>query len=182
MLKILKPLATVAAAALSLNAYAAVNMFLKLDGIAGESQDSTHKGEIDVLAWSWGMSQSGTTHISSGSGAGKASFQDISVTKWVDKSSVPLMQNIATGKLIAEATLVVRKAGRLPVEYIKIIMKNVLVTSSSTGGAGGEDRLTENISLNFAEFCTEYVETSPLDGTAVKTHSFCYDIAAQQVK
>jgi type VI secretion system secreted protein Hcp len=41
----------------------AVDFFLKLDGIPGESKDKAHKGEIDVLAWSWGMSQSGTMHM-----------------------------------------------------------------------------------------------------------------------
>jgi len=182
MNKKLISIAAAAATALSLNTYAANDMFLKLEGIQGESQDSVHKGEIDVLAWSWGMSNSGTLHVSTGGGAGKANFQDISLTKYVDKSSVPLMERVATGKQIATATLVVRKAGaKLPVEYIKIELTDILVTSVSTGGSGGEDRLTENITLNFREFCTQYTETT-FDGSAGATSKFCFDIAANAVK
>lgn len=135
----------------------AVDMFLKLTDIEGEAKDDEHTNEIDVLAWSWGLSQSGTFHMGGGGGSGKANFQDISITKYVDKASMTLMGYIATGKHIAEATLVVRKAGGdKPLEYIKIEMKQVMVTSVSTGGSGGEDQLTENITLNFAQVATFY--------------------------
>ena len=176
MLKSLKPLATVAAAALSLNAHAAVDMFLKLDGIAGESQDKAHNGEVDVLAWSWGMSQSGTTHVGGGGGDGIASFADISVTKWVDKSSVPVMKLIATGGHISEATLTIRKSGITPFVFEELIMYNVLATSASTGGSGGEDRLIENITLNFEAFCITYTEQRP-DGSAGTKPKLCFNIA-----
>ncbi|HYN78560.1 MAG TPA: type VI secretion system tube protein Hcp, partial [Lamprocystis sp. (in: g-proteobacteria)] len=69
----------------------AVDMFLKLEGVTGESQDKTHTGEIDVLAWSWGLSQSGTFHTGGGGGAGKVNVQDLSFTKYIDKSSPNLM-------------------------------------------------------------------------------------------
>ena len=120
MKKKLLLLAAAAATALSINTHAAVDMFLKIDGINGESEDATYKGEVDILAWSWGMSQSGTTHIGGGGGAGKANFQDLSVTKWVDKASPLLMQKLANGQHIKEATLVVRKAGGTPLEYITL--------------------------------------------------------------
>ena len=90
----------------------AVDMFLKLDGIKGEASDDKHKGEIDVLAWSWGASQSGTMHVGQGGGGGKANFQDLSVTKWVDKSSHALLKAVATGQHVKEAMLTVRKAGK----------------------------------------------------------------------
>ncbi|WAK00359.1 Hcp family type VI secretion system effector [Methylobacter sp. YRD-M1] len=130
----------------------AVDMFIKIGDLKGESRDKTHKDEIDVLAWSWGMSQSGTTHTGGGGGAGKVSVQDISFTKWVDKASAPLMMACCTGKHFDDATLVVRKAGDTPLEYIVIKLTEVIVTSVSTGGSGGEDRLTENVTLNFAKF------------------------------
>jgi len=135
----------------------AVDMFIKIDDIKGESKDKTHKDEIDVLAWSWGMSQSGTTHMGSGGGAGKVAVQDISLTKYVDKSSPNLMQNCCSGKHFDEAVLVVRKAGGSPLEYIKITMTHGLVSAVSTGGSGGEDRLTENVTLNFQSFKYEYM-------------------------
>jgi len=133
-----------------------VDMFLKLGDIEGESRDSSHAKEIDVLAWSWGMSQSGTTQMGGGGGAGKVSVSDISITKYVDASSHLLISSACKGTHHPEATLTVRKAGDKPLEYIIIKMKEVMVTSVSTGGSGGEDRLTENISLNFAEFEFNY--------------------------
>ena len=135
----------------------AVDMFLKVsNSIAGESQDGAHKDEIDVLAWSWGASQSGTMHAGGGGGAGKANFQDISITKYLDKASPLLLQACAKGTHLDQCDLVVRKAGDKPLEYLKITMKECLISSYSTGGSGGEDRLTENVSINFAEFKVEY--------------------------
>jgi type VI secretion system secreted protein Hcp len=142
----------------------AVDMFMKIAGIAGESKDKDHKGEIDVLAWSWGASQSGTTHEGSGGGAGKANFQDISFTKYIDKGSPVLFTKLAKGSHLTDATLVVRKAGGTPIEYLKITMTEVLVSAISTGGSGGEDRLTENVTLNFAKFDLEYIQQKD-DGT-----------------
>ena len=157
----------------------AVDMFLEVNGIKGEAKDHKHKDQIDVLAWSWGMSQSGTTHMGGGGGAGKVNVQDISVTKYVDKGSAALMLHCATGKHIPDATLFVRKAGDKPLEYIKIKMEDILITSVSTGGSGGEDRLTENVSLNFAKFKVEYQEQKP-DGSGVPGGEFAYNIKENQ--
>jgi type VI secretion system secreted protein Hcp len=140
----------------------AVDQFIKIGDIKGESIDSKHKDEIDVLAWSWGMSQSGTMHSATGGGAGKVDVQDITLTKYVDKSTPTLMKMCATGGHIKDATLTIRKAGGNPLEYIIITLKDVLVTNISTGGSGGEERLTETVTLNFAEF--KYVYT-PQDKT-----------------
>jgi type VI secretion system secreted protein Hcp len=143
----------------------AVDMFLKLDDVKGESQDDKHKDEIDVLAWSWGMHQSGTTHLGGGGGSGKVSVQDISITKYVDKASPNLMMACCNGKHYKEALLTVRKAGESPLEYIKLTMKEVIVSNVSTGGSGGEDRLTENVTLNFGEYKIDYQAQGP-DGKA----------------
>lgn len=155
----------------------AVDMFLALEGeIKGESVDSKHKDEIDVLAWSWGLSQSGTFHHGSGGGAGKANFQDLSVTKYVDLSSPNLMLYCANGDHFDSATLTVRKAGKQPLEYMVITMKQVLVTSVSTGGSGGEDRLTENVTLNFAEVYYDYKKQKK-DGSGEAPISFKWKIS-----
>jgi type VI secretion system secreted protein Hcp len=156
----------------------AVDMFLKLDGIEGESQDKVHAKTIDVLSWSWGLSQSGTFHAGGGGGSGKANFQDISITKYVDKSSMTLMSKIATGQHITKAKLIVRKAGgTAPIEYLVIEMEQVMVTSVSTGGSGGEDKLTENIGLNFAVVKTSYLPQNA-SGGAEAAVEFKWDIAS----
>jgi type VI secretion system secreted protein Hcp len=155
----------------------AVDMFLDIEGeITGEAQDAKHKDEIDVLAWSWGMSQSGSFHVGGGGGAGKANFQDISITKWVDKASPVLMLYTANGDHFPKAVLTVRKAGKTPLEYIKMTMTKVMVTSVSTGGSGGEDKLTENITLNFSDVKYEYSKQKD-DGSGEAPVTMAWDIA-----
>lgn len=154
----------------------AVDMFLKLDGIEGEAKDADHAKEIDVLAWSWGASQSGSTHMGGGGGSGKANIQDLSFTKYIDSATHNLMQRTFDGKHIAEGTLVVRKAGGTPLEYFTIKMTKIIVSSVSTGGSGGEDRLTENVTLNFAKVEIIY-KPQKEDGSADADKEAGWDIA-----
>jgi type VI secretion system secreted protein Hcp len=154
----------------------AVDMFMKIGDLKGESVDDKHKDEIDVLAWSWGMSQSGTTHMGTGAGAGKVNVQDLSFTKYVDKSSPNLMQYCCNGKHFAEALLTVRKAGENPLEYLKIKLTDLMITAVTTGGSGGEDRLTENVTLNFAQFKVEYTPQKK-DGTGDAAVTIGWDIS-----
>ena len=158
----------------------AMDMFIKIDSLAGESKDSTHKGEIDVLAWSWGASNSGSAHVGGGAGAGKVNVQDLSFTKYIDKSTPDLLLTTCNGKHWDQAVLVVRKAGETPLEYLKITMSEVLVTSISQGGSGGEDRLTENVTLNFAKVKVDYVEQTA-KGAKGATPSMGWDIS-QNIK
>jgi type VI secretion system secreted protein Hcp len=155
----------------------AVDMFFKMDPLKGESVDSKHKGEIDVLAWSWGMSQSGSAHMGGGAGSGKVSIQDLSLTKWVDNTSPDLMLACCKGTHYAKAELVVRKAGgAAPLEYIKIYLEEIIISSISTGGSGGEDRLTENISLNFATAKWEYTPQDAKGGAGKKNGPLGWNI------
>jgi type VI secretion system secreted protein Hcp len=144
-------------------------MFINLGAnIKGETQDSAQKGagDVDVLAWSWGASNSGSFHAGGGGGAGKANFQDISFTKYLDKASPAILIALAKGTHIPTAKLLVRKAGEGQQKYLEITMTKVLVTSVSTGGSGGEDRLTENVTLNFAEVKFEYFLQNEKGATA----------------
>lgn len=160
----------------------AVDMFLNIEGeIEGESQDKEHAKEIDVLAWSWGLSQSGSFHHGGGGGSGKANFQDLSVTKWVDKASPSLALYCASGDHYSKAVLTVRKAGKKPLEYLIITMTDVLVTSISTGGSGGEDKLTENITLNFRDVEVKYTEQKK-DGSGGTPQEFKWNIAENAPK
>ena len=154
----------------------AVDMFLKLNGVKGESKDKVHTKEIDVLAWSWGMSNSGTAHVGGGAGAGKVNVQDLSFTKYVDSSSPNLMLNCCNGKHFSDALLTVRKAGGNPVEYIKVKLETVLIAGVTTGGSGNEDRLTENVILNFAKVSVDYTPQKA-DGSADTAIPFSWDVA-----
>ena len=132
-------------------------MFLKLDGIKGESKDHKHKDEIHIESFSWGMNQTGAHGVGGGGGAGKVSVHDISITKFVDKASCDLMLACCNGKHIKEALITVRKAGEKPLEYLKIKLTDILVSGVQQAGHGG-DMLTENVSLNFSKFNVEYQE------------------------
>lgn len=154
----------------------AMDMFIKIGSLKGESRDKTHKEEIDVLAWSWGMSNSGSAHVGGGAGAGKVNVHDLSFTKYIDKTTPDLMLAACNGKHFDKATLVVRKAGETPLEYIIISMEEVLITNLSTGGSGGEDRLTENVTLNFAKVSVDYKEQTAT-GSVGATPSMGWNIA-----
>ncbi len=137
----------------------AVDIFLKLsNNIKGESQDSTHRNEIDVLAWDWALTQSGTTHVGSGGGGGKVNVKDITLTKYVDLASNDLIKRCTNGEHIESGELIVRKSGgAAPVEYFRIKMKNIMITSYTTGGSkDGLDRIQETLTLNFRRFEVAY--------------------------
>lgn len=161
----------------------AVDMFIKIDDIKGESPDETHKDGIEILAWSWGMSQSGTAHSGAGAGAGKVNVQDISFTKFIDRSSPVLMKMCCNGKHFKQATLTVRKAGGdKPLEYLTIELHDGLIASISTGGSGGEDRLTENVVLNFAAFKYIYNPQQEKGGSGTGAIPITWNIAKNSEK
>ncbi|PRA21885.1 Hcp family type VI secretion system effector [Pseudomonas poae] len=135
----------------------AVDMFLKLGDIKGESRDQAHRDEIDITEWAWGLAQTGSMHSGTGGGAGKVNVANLNLTKPLDKSSPNLMMACASGKHYPEARLVVRKAGGAsPVEYLVITLKEVMVVSYGTGAQSGADVLNDSISLNFATVEVSY--------------------------
>ncbi|MGA2433845.1 MAG: type VI secretion system tube protein Hcp [Bryobacteraceae bacterium] len=156
---------------------AAVDFFLKIDGIEGESQDSKHKGEIEILSWSWGASQAGTASYGGGSGAGKVKMEDFSFFKRIDKSSPKLMLACATGQHIQGkgVTLVCRKAGKEQQEYLKVTFSDVLVSSYETSGSDKEAIPLDAIKLNFSKVEFEYKEQKG-DGTLGGTVKAGYDV------
>ena len=136
---------------------AAVDYFLKIDGIQGESRDDRHKDEIDIESFSWGETQSGTFAVGGGGGSGKISMQDFHFTMLVNKASPALFLACAQGDHIKNAILTCRKAGKDQQEFMKVTMNDVLVSSFQIGGAGGVVP-TDQISLNFAKIEVEYQE------------------------
>jgi type VI secretion system secreted protein Hcp len=155
----------------------AIDTFLKLGALKGESQVKGHEDQIQVLAWSWGMSQTGTTHHGSGGGAGKVNVQDLSFTHYVDSSTPALILACCKGTHYDDATLTMRKAGGEALPYLTISLKDIIISSVSGGGSGGEDQQTENVTLNFASFEVSY---QPQDNKGAKKGGAIavkYDIA-----
>ncbi len=160
----------------------AIDCFLKLENnIKGECQDKDHKEWIDVLSWNWGMSQSGTTHTGGGGGGGKVDIQDITVSKYVDAATHDLIKRCCSGEHISGGQLVVRKAGGgAPVDYLKIDLRDVMITSYSTGGSkDGLDRVQETLTLNFRKFQVTYTLQGQ-DGTAGAESIAGWEIAENQ--
>ena len=148
---------------------AQVDYFLKLSGIDGESTDDKHKGEIEVLSFSWGVSQTGNK--GSGGGAGKVNFNDFSIIKTVDTSTPALMVACCSGQHIPEATFTARKAGKEQQEFLVIKLTDLLVSSVAPGGSAGEAALPmEQISFSFGGSMITAVRQNP-DGTFEKAVS-----------
>jgi type VI secretion system secreted protein Hcp len=154
----------------------AVDAFLKMD-VKGESVVDGHEEEIQILSWSWGMSQTGTTHRGTGGGAGKVNVQDLSFTHYVDTATPNLIMACCNGKHFEEAVLTIRKAGETPLDYLIITMTDVIITSVSPGGASGDELITENVTLNFSKYKVAY---QPQDNKGAKAGGAIeveYDIA-----
>lgn len=143
---------------------ATIDYFLKIDGVEGESQDSKHKNEIDVLSWSWGETNHGSESIGQGGGVGRVSMQDFHFTMRASKASPKLLQACASGLHIKKAVLVCRKAGKEQQEYLEITFSECIVSSFQTGGSAGDVIPVDQISLNYAEIVYKYKEQKP-DGT-----------------
>jgi type VI secretion system secreted protein Hcp len=135
-------------------------MFLKLDGVSGESTDSKHKNEIEVLSFSWGAAQPATEDPrGAGGGTGKVVFQDMHFVHMFDKATPSLMLACATGKHIPSGILSVRKAGKDQQEYLKIKLTDCIISSFQTGGSGHSNP-SEQFSLNFASIAVTYKGTT----------------------
>jgi type VI secretion system secreted protein Hcp len=138
----------------------AVDYFLKLDGIPGESTDAKHKDEIDTLAFSWGVSQSGSSGPGGGGGAGKAVFDDLLVVARTSKASPKLLLACASGQHIKTAVLTCRKRGKAPLEFLKITLTDVTVSSYEIDGSDDELPL-DQIALSFAKVEMAYTPQDP---------------------
>jgi len=145
--------------------------------IKGEDPTSGYEDWIQIHGWDWGATQSGTVHEGMGSGSGKVSVNDLTVTKFVDASTHDLVKHVCNGKHIDEAELVVMKAGGdNKVAYWRMTMKDLLISSYQTSGAhDGLERIQETVTLNFASFEVTYTRQEA-DGSAGPESSAGWDI------
>jgi type VI secretion system secreted protein Hcp len=156
----------------------ATDIFLKIEEIPGESQDAVHKGEIEILSYSWGLSQTSTIGSGGGGGgAGKASFQDLHFESRTSKASPLLAKFCATGEHIKKAQLSVRKAGAQAIEYIKMTLEDCIVSSYQQAASSDGDRPEDAFSLNFAKIEFDYFPQKA-DGSLDAAVIFSFDRVA----
>ncbi|CAI8695773.1 type VI secretion system tube protein Hcp [Burkholderia pyrrocinia] len=135
----------------------AADVFLKFDGIEGESQDKHHQDEIEVANWSWNVTQQSNMHAGSGGGAGRSKIEDVTFRHFVDRATPNLVDYCVRGKHVKSATLCTRRAGQNPQEYVTLKMEDVLITSvKMLGKSNVDDRLEEEVTLSFSKFEYEY--------------------------
>jgi type VI secretion system secreted protein Hcp len=156
----------------------ASDIFAKIGDIKGESLDAKHKDEIEILSFSWGVSNSGSAATGSGAGSGKATFQDFVVVHNIDKASPDLMRACATGTHLKEATITHRKSGKGQQEFLVVKMNDVIITGVTHGGATGQP-YSETVSLAFAKVDLEYKPQKP-DGSLDAAVVFKYDLKANK--
>jgi type VI secretion system secreted protein Hcp len=154
------------------------DIFAKIEGIKGESLDAKHKDEIEVLSFSWGVTNTGATAASGGAGAGKATFQDLSIVHKIDKASPLLMRACATGTHLKEATITYRKAGKDQQDYLIVKLNDIIITGVLDGAASGQAG-SETVSLAFAKIDLEY-KPQKADGSLNTGIHFKYDLEANK--
>jgi type VI secretion system secreted protein Hcp len=158
----------------------ATDIYLKLDGVEGESQKDGHTKEIELVSWSWGGGNSGSFAHGSGGGTGKYSTNDINFQAYVSKASPKLFQACTKGTHIDKGVLSLRKSGgdTKPYDFFKLTFEHCLVSSHSHGGSGGgEDMFMESFALNFSKVTFEYFVQDPSKGTVSSTGAISYDLA-----
>jgi type VI secretion system secreted protein Hcp len=153
--------------------------FLKIDTIPGESEDSKHKGEIDVLSWNWAESNQGAHGFGGGGGAGKVQMSDFSFQMNNSTASGKLIKACALGEHIKEATLTARKAGTEQQEFLIIKFKDLLISNYTIGGQSGSSIPTESISFNFSKIEYTYKKQGA-DGKLGGAEEFKYDQKANK--
>lgn len=158
----------------------AQGIFIKFNGIDGESQDFTHKGEIEILNWDWSVSQTLNMHSGSGGGTGKCTFDNLHFEHYIDKSSLNLLQFCLTGKYIPEALMTIRKAGCSHLEFLRLTLQDILITGVHPVYYNTMRVPREAVSLTFSRVAMDYILQNAV-GNAAGTISSGYDIKANTV-
>lgn len=141
----------------------AVDIFLKIDGIDGESSDAKHKGEIEIESFSWGASAPGTAGPGGGGSAGRVTMEDFSFTTPVTRASPKLFLACVERRRIKTALLSVRRSGGQQHDFLKVTMSDVQI--SGWNQAAGAGLPMDRVSMNFGKVQVSYTGHRP-DGTA----------------
>jgi len=158
----------------------AVDIFAKLGDIEGESTDDKHKDEVEVLSYSWGVTNPAHIGTGGGGGAGRATFQDLSIVHKIDKASPQLLRACATGQHLKEATITFRKAGKAQQEFLIIKMNDVIITGVVNSDTRGSEAGSETVNLEFAKVDWQF-RPQKADGSLDAGIHFKFDIKANKV-
>ena len=154
----------------------ALDMFLKLDGIAGESTNKGHKDEIEVLSFSWGVSNSSEIGAQ-GRRRGRSTPSDINFVMRSNKATPLLFKACATGRHLKQGLFVIEKAGEQPFAFYKVTLTDVLV--SSFQASGSEEEVTDAFSLAFRTLRIEEIEQTP-KGTPGESVAAAFDFVRRR--
>jgi type VI secretion system secreted protein Hcp len=157
---------------------AAVDYFLKIDGITGESLDAKHTGELELEGFTWGETQQGVP-VASGADAGKVQFHAFHFAMRTSKASPQLLLACASGQHLKSAILTARKAGKTPQEFLVLTLTNVLVASYETGATPVQPYPTDQVSLSFGQIQVEYRAQKP-NGTLEAPIQVGWNVAANR--
>jgi type VI secretion system secreted protein Hcp len=152
----------------------AVDYFLKLDGIPGESRDAKHRGQIELQSFSWGEVQQ-RPPAGSGAGAGRVAVQDLLFIAQVGKASPKILLACAAGTHIATAVLTARRSGRAAQDFLVYSLMDVVISSYQTGGVEGTDGPVDQVSLSFGRIRVEY-RAQKADGSLEPAVSAGWDV------
>jgi type VI secretion system secreted protein Hcp len=157
----------------------ATDIFAKIGDIKGDSTDNKHQDEVEVLSYSWGVTNTGNIGTGGGGGAGRATFQDLSIVHKIDRASPQLLQACATGQHLKEATITFRKAGKGQQDFLIIKMNDVII-SGVVQSAPSSEAGSETVSLEFAKVDWEF-KPQKTDGSLDAGIHFKFDIKANKV-
>ena len=147
---------------------AAVDYFLKIEGITGESQDSKHKGEIELMSFSWGASSN--AHVATGGRAGgRISFEDFEFTKLFDKASPQIFLKLVSGFSIPSVTLSARNTSDSEVpnpDFMKVVFTNVLISFYKEHEPNTDLHTSEAVGALFQKMSLTFLSTNPKTGAA----------------
>jgi type VI secretion system secreted protein Hcp len=147
----------------------AVDMFMRVEGANGESKDSNHKDWTDIKSFTWGASQPGSMASGGGGGVGKASFRDLRVDALIDKAAPAVMKTCISGKHLNKVEISVCKAGGSQIEYTRVTLEEVIVTSVEYSAALNSDAVLVQYSFQAAKVKQQYWEQTDKGGKGPET-------------
>jgi len=141
---------------------ASMDYYLKVDGIAGDSNHAQHRDWIDILSFSWSVTHSASGGPGGGGGAGRPVFQDFSWSQIVDSSIPPMFLALTQGKHIKEVTLDVVRPGERSSPFFQMSFEDVLLSSLSVVGSGEEP--VASLSFSYSKVELVYTPQDPKGG------------------